>query len=442
MDVVHVGLIGLGTVGAGVARLLLTRRDLLEKKLSVRLNLKTIADLDTTRRRDLELPPGILVRDASVILNDPEIHVVVELIGGMEPAKTFILQALASGKHVVTANKALLAEQGNELYEAAAGYGKDLLFEASVAGGIPVIRTLKEGLAADRVRRIQGILNGTCNYILTKMTEEGSDFQTVLKEAQELGYAEADPGFDVDGFDSAHKVAILTALGFGVRVDYSRIYVEGIRHISPLDIQFAREFGFRIKLLGMCFNDAEGIDARVHPTMIPAQHMLANVNQAYNALLITGEAAGNILLYGLGAGEMPTAGAVVSDLMEAARSVANGISHRVPLLGFRRETMTPSRIKSIDEVETHYYFRFSAVDKPGVLSMISGILGRHGISIASVIQKGRRSQGTVPIVMMTHRARERNVRRALEEIARQGEVGRPTAMIRVENEDETLESGL
>ena len=437
---INVGLIGLGTVGTGVARILIEQGDQIRNRLGMNLKLKAIADLDVSHDRGLKLPPGLLSRDVSTILDDPDIDVVVELIGGMDAAKRFILKALEAGKHVVTANKALLAEDGKPLFEAAAKYGKDLLFEAGVAGGIPIIRTLKEGLAANRILQIQGILNGTCNYILTKMTEEGSEFETVLAEAQKLGYAEADPTFDVDGHDTAHKVAILTALSFGVDVDFSRLYVEGIRHITPLDIQLAREFGYRIKLLGMCRCEGDDIEARVHPTMIPESHMLANVGLAYNALLVEGDAVGNIMLYGAGAGEMPTASAVVADIMELARNIRHNVSGRVPCLAFQQSSLQERPIKPMDDVESRYYFRFSALDRPGVLSRISGILGNRRISIASVIQKARRYRGAVPIVTLTHRALERNVRAALAEIDQLEEVQNKTMMIRVEDEDEPVES--
>jgi len=437
---INVGLIGLGTVGTGVARLLLEQGDRIRNRLGVNVNLKAIADLDVSHDRGLRLPPGLLSGDVSRVLDDPEIDVVVELIGGRDAAKRFILKALEGGKHVVTANKALLAEDGKPLFEASARYGKDLLFEASVAGGIPIIRTLKEGLAANRILQIQGILNGTCNYILTKMTEEGSDFDTVLAEAQKLGYAEADPTFDVDGHDTAHKVAILTALSFGVDVDFSRLYVEGIRHITPLDIQLAGEFGYRVKLLGMCRCEGGDIESRVHPTMIPESHMLATVNLAYNALLVVGDAVGKIMLYGAGAGEMPTASAVVADIIELARNIRHNVSGRVPSLAFEQTSLKERPIKPMDDVESRYYFRFSALDRPGVLSKISGILGNRRISIASVIQKARRYRGAVPIVMLTHRALERNVQAALAEIDRLEEVRNKTMMIRVEDEDELVES--
>jgi homoserine dehydrogenase len=337
---------------------------------------------------------------------------------------------------VVTANKALLAERGRPLFEAATRTGKNLLFEAAVAGGIPIIRTLKEGLAANRIQRIQGILNGTCNYILTKMTSEGTGFEEVLKEAQALGYAEADPTFDIDGHDSAHKVAILAALSFGVQVDFSKVYVEGIRRITPLDIQFAREFGYRIKLLGLCTNHNGEIEARVHPAMIPQGHMLANVGRNNNALLVTGDAVGDVLLYGAGAGSLPTAGAVVGDLMELARDILRGSSGRVPCMGFLEENIAPARIKPMEEILSRYYFRIHALDRPGVLSAVSGILARYGISIASVIQKERRNKGWVPVVMMTHRALERDVKAALLEIDELEQIGEATMMIRVEDENE------
>ena len=435
MGEINIGLIGLGTVGTGVAKILLEQKSLLAGKLGFNLHIKRIADIDITTDRGITIPDGVLTTDIDDILNDPEISIVVELVGGIDFAKNIILKALSKGKHVVTANKALLAEHGPELYKAAQDNRVDLLFEASVAGGIPVIRSLKEGLAANRINYVCGILNGTCNYILTKMTEHGDEFKAVLREAQHLGFAEADPTLDVDAHDTAHKVAILVALSQGLTAGLSEIYTEGIRRITPLDIQFAKELGYCIKLLGIIKNHGQKIEARVHPTMVPEGHILSSVHGAFNALQIVGDNVGSILLYGLGAGMMPTASAVMSDILELARNIKSGVVGRVPELGFIPSFSEDKSIQPMDELKTAYYFRFTALDQPGVLSKISGILGENRISIESVIQKGREEGGAVPIVMLTHKAREADVRNALEKIDQLDVIPAATMLIRVEGRE-------
>jgi len=320
MKDIHVGLIGFGTVGTGVVKLLTGNSGLIAEKLGARLVLKRIADLDTVTDRGVELLPGVLTADVSAVLDDPEISIVIELIGGYEPAKTFVLRAIAAGKHVVTANKALLALHGDEIYLRAAEAGVEVLYEAAVGGGIPVISAIKGNMAANRFTTILGILNGTCNYILTRMTKEGSDFATVLKAAQEMGYAEADPTFDIEGVDTAHKLALLISLCFGTRVPFDQIYTEGITAISALDITFAQQFGYRIKLLAIGKRDGDRIEARVHPTMIPVHYPMADVDGVFNAIRLTGDFVGPVMLYGRGAGMEPTASAVVGDAMDIARN--------------------------------------------------------------------------------------------------------------------------
>ena len=327
---IQIGLIGLGTVGTGVVTILREKESSLQSLTGSRLVLKKIADLDLERGRGLSLPPGVLTRKAEEILEDPEIEIVVELIGGYEPAKTFILKALAAGKHVVTANKALLAEAGNELFRAAQDYRRHIGFEASVCGGIPIILTLRQGLVANEIESLFGIMNGTSNFILSRMSDEGQPYPQALKEAQKLGYAEADPTLDVEGHDTAHKLAILMHLAYGLPMDVKAIHTEGITRITPQDIAFAREFGYRVKLLAICRKENGLVEARVHPTMIPKGHMLSNVSGAYNALFIHGDAVGDILLYGLGAGMMPTGSAVVSDLVDIGRNINQGITRRIP----------------------------------------------------------------------------------------------------------------
>jgi len=330
MKEINVGLIGFGTVGAGVAKILLNNAGLIEKRMGAKLTLKRVADLDLTSDRGVKLKKGILTRSAEEVINDPEIRIVMELIGGFEPAKTFILKAIRNGKHIVTANKALLGLHGDEIFREADRFGVDVNFEASVGGGIPLIRSIKEGLVANRIQSIFGILNGTSNYILSKMTDEGGNFKHVLKEAQAKGYAEADPTYDVEGIDAAHKLSILIRLAFGTSLRFNDIFIGGISEITPLDIEFSGEFGYRIKLLGISKIDGGKIEARVHPTMIPERHLLSTVNGVFNAIYIQGDAVGPTLFYGQGAGQMATGSAVVSDLVELGRNILTQSRGRRP----------------------------------------------------------------------------------------------------------------
>lgn len=406
MESVKVGLIGLGTVGTGVAKVLTENSGVISDRLGCPVELAKAADKDTERDRGITLPEGALTPDAGEVLNDPEIDIVVELVGGTTVAKDFVLQALECGKHVVTANKALLSTHGREIFSKAASKGLSVGYEASVGGGIPVIKSVREGLAANNIELVYGILNGTANYILSEMTTRGGRFEDVLKKAQELGYAEADPTYDVEGIDTAHKLAILIDLAYGTYVDLDDIYTEGISRITELDIRFAQEFGYTIKLLAIAKKTPEGVEARVHPTMVPSDHPLAGVDGAYNAVHMRGDAVGDVMLYGLGAGMMPTASAVVGDVVDIARDLKSGVASRVNPLSYTPEAMREVRIKPMAELELAYYIRFQATDKPGVLSRIAGILGEHGISISSVIQKGRKIGGGVPVVVTTHHAPE------------------------------------
>ena len=431
MNDVRIGLLGLGTVGAGVVKLLDSRRALLEERAGCRLTLAGVADLDvTTQREGVDMGALTLTSDAHRLLGDPSVHVIIELIGGLEPARTFILKALAAGKHVVTANKALLAHHGTELYDEARRRGVHLAFEAAVAGGIPLIRAIKEGLVANGIRSVLGILNGTCNYVLTKMTDEGLDFGMVLKEAQAHGYAEADPTFDIEGNDTAHKLQILVALAFRTFVDLEHIHTEGITRVTAQDIGYARELGYRIKLLAIAKAGDAGLEARVHPTMIAAGSPLAAVSGVFNAVFVTGDAVGDLMFYGRGAGQLPTASAVWSDAVEIARGIAHGVTATGLELPSAAAGALP--LQPMETVRTCYYLRVMAQDRPGVLSRVTGILGNHDISIASVIQKGRATAEAVPVVLMTHEARERDMRGALAEIDRLPDVPLPTTMIRVE----------
>jgi homoserine dehydrogenase len=431
---ISIGLIGFGTVGTGVVRLLQQNGGLIAGRLGAEIRLKRIADIDIRRSRGIQVDEALLTVGAADILNDPEIDIVVELMGGYEPARTFILAAMHQGKHVVTANKALLATHGDEIFRSAGLHGVNIGLEASVGGTIPVIKTIKESLIANRIQSISAIVNGTSNFILSKMTDEGGSFETVLKEAQALGFAESDPTYDIEGIDAAHKLAILLSLSYGKKVHLQDLYREGISRISEQDIAFARALGYRIKLLAIAIRRDREIEARLHPTMIPFDHLLANVNGNFNAFHIVGDAADSVFLYGQGAGQMPTASAVVSDIVDIARDIRQGIAGRVPPRVIDEEAIEDIRLMPFDRIRTNYYFRFSAVDRPGVLSRISGILGANDISIATVIQKGRMQGGAVPIVMTTYKAREMDVRRALDDIDRLDVVMGKTMLIRIEDD--------
>jgi homoserine dehydrogenase len=431
---IGVGIIGFGTVGSGTAKLLLDNAELLRRRVGFPIRLVRVADIDLERDRGITLPKELLTTDGFQVARDPSIHIVIELVGGKDAARDFLLEAIGQGKSVVTANKALLAEHGEEIRKAVAAAGVDIGFEASVGGGIPIIRAMREGLAANRINEIYGIINGTCNYILSRMTNEGKEFGDVLAEAQAIGLAEADPSFDVDGIDSAHKLAILVWLATGGNVPLENIYVEGIRDVSVQDIAFAREFGYTIKLLAIAKQKQNGIEAHVHPTMIPSDHLLATVGGAFNAIYVKGDFVGSSLYYGEGAGKFPTASAVVSDVIEIARNLNKGVSARIPTSGFHNQL--PGKgipVSPFSEVDSEYYLRFQVLDKPGVLSKIAGALGSHQISISSVIQKGRKQESAVPIFIVTHNAKEKDMRAALEETDRLPVVLDRTRMIRIEN---------
>ncbi|GFO61219.1 homoserine dehydrogenase [Geomonas silvestris] len=432
MKEIKVGLLGFGTIGAGVVKLLKENASLIEEKTGARITLKALADLDITTDRGVDVSGIHLTKNADEILADPEISVVVELIGGYEPARSFVLKAIAHGKHVVTANKALLAVHGDEIYAAARAQGVEILFEAAVGGGIPVLSAIKGNLAANRFSTVLGIVNGTCNYILTRMTQEGADFTEVLKSAQEMGYAEADPTFDIEGVDTAHKLCLLLSLCFGTRVNLKDIYSEGITSISAEDVNFAKSFGYRIKLLAIGKRDGGQIEARVHPTMIPIDYPLADVHGVFNAIRLTGDFVGPVMFYGRGAGRDATASAVIGDVMDLGRNMEAGISRRVAPLGFLDQMVAEFPIKPIGDVVTKYYIRFQAVDRPGVLARIAGALGASGISIASMVQSAR-SSDIVPIVIMTHEAREADIRKALAEIDGFDVIREKSTFIRIED---------
>jgi homoserine dehydrogenase len=434
--VVGVGLIGFGTIGTGVARLLRRNADVIRERLGFGLRLVRIADLDTARDRGVAIDGVRFDADAEALVDDPAVEIVIELIGGYDAARRLILRALARRKPVVTANKALLALHGKEIFEAARSRGVDVAFEASVGGGIPILRSLREGLAANRIESLHGIMNGTTNYVLSEMGRHGEPFEVVLKRAQELGYAEADPTFDVDGVDAAHKLTLLASLCFGAELTYKEIPTQGIRHLVPLDFEAAEEFGYRIKLLGIAKQREDGrLEVRVHPTMIPAGSLLAKVEGAMNAIAVHGDAVGPTLFYGAGAGELPTASAVVADVMEIARELRRGGGGRVAPLSYLPEALRPRPLVPLGELQARCYLCFTALDRPRVLSHIAGVLGEHGISIESVIQKGRGHEGvSVPVVVMTHPAQESSVRRALEAVDRLPDVTAATRLVRIEED--------
>ncbi len=432
MPQIKVGLIGFGTVGAGMVEILINNRGLIADRIGAEIAVKKIADLDIASDRGVKIDPMVLTTDAMEIVNDPEIDVVVELMGGCDQAMEYILAAMERGKHVVTANKALIAKHGRLLFDTAERYSVDIAFEASVAGGIPIIRALREGLAGNQIKTILAILNGTSNYILTRMTQEGLSFDEALSNAKRAGYAEVDPTLDIDGSDAAHKLTIIVSLAFGLPCEYADIYKEGIDGVCPEDIRFAGEFGYCLKLLAIAREVDGHIEARVHPAFVPLDHILTNVNEAYNAIYVEGDFVGPTLFYGLGAGRRPTGSAVVSDLMDIARNQIKGITRRVSPLSFVRPPAKELSLKPMDQLITGYYFRFSALDKPGVLSKISGILGANNIGIASVIQKGRAGHGSVPVVMLTHEAMERDVRKSLETLDKLDIVTERTVLFRVE----------
>ncbi len=427
---VHVGLVGLGTIGTGMVRILQEGGARITERLGFPLELTAIADIDLDRDRGISLADYRLSREWREIVDDPGIDLVVELVGGTGVARSIVLAALDAGKGVVTANKALLAKHGEEIYALAASRRVEIAFEGSVGGTIPVLRALREGLCADRIDSLLGIVNGTCNFILTEMEERGEPYEACVKRAQDLGYAEADPSFDVDGTDSAHKLSILLALAFGARVDPDDLAVEGVERIAPVDVEYAQRFGLRIKLLAVARRVEQGIEAHVHPTMIPQSSVLARVDGPMNAIEVHGLHSGPTLYYGAGAGSLPTGSAVVADLMELARSRRLGIPVRVPPLGTPK--LRDQELARPEDLESEYYLRVGALDSPGVLSKIAGALGESGISIASVLQEERRATRAVPIVITTHTARQSSLDRALRKIEQLAEVTQPVQVIRIE----------
>ncbi len=423
---IQVGVIGLGTVGTGVVKLLMKNGSHISRMLGVSLELAMVAEKDVSKHAKVDLPHSMFTTNAMDIIKNPDINIVVEVIGGVETAKELILAALNTGKSVVTANKDLLAVHGRELFETAAQCGTDLYFEASVGGGIPIIRPLKECLAGNRIDEVVGIVNGTTNYILTKMSHEGVDFREVLTQAQMLGYAEADPTSDVEGYDAARKMAILASIAFQTRVTFQDVYVEGITKITAQDITYAKELGYTVKLLGIARESRSGIEIRVHPVMLPQTHPLAAVNDVFNAIFVRGDAVGETMFYGRGAGEMPTASAIVGDIIAVARDLIHHDTGRIPCTCFEHK-----RIKPIGEVETRFFLRLLVKDRPGVLASIASVFGNQEVSLASVIQK-RCIDDMAEIVLVTHKVLEQNFRDALCILEGLSAVAEVSNVIRVE----------
>ena len=428
MQKVGVAVLGFGTVGAGVAEGLLKHRETMAKRLGVDIELRRVADLDTTSDRGVALPPGVLGSDAAAAIADPEVRIVVETIGGTGVARKFVLDALAAGKCVATANKKLLAEHGREIFDAAAANGVDIYFGAAVGGGIPIIRVLREGLAGNEIESMHGILNGTCNYILTRMENEGLPFGDVLRDAQRLGYAEANPSLDIDGFDTAHKACILASLAYGFTPDPAAVEVEGIRNLAGEDVRYAADFGFRIKLLACIAKNADEVEVGVHPTLVPFSHMLSNVNGVFNAVMVKGDMSGRTMYYGRGAGRAPTASTVIGDVGDLARNIAHGetrYARAVPDYAAATARLRPS-----GETTSRFYLRFQVEDKAGAFGKIATILGSHSVSISAASQKaGSVGNQPVPVVALTHEAKTACLAAALEEIKGSGAVsGEPVAL--------------
>lgn len=433
MKPINVGLLGIGTVGGGTFTVLRRNQEEITRRAGRAIVLKMIADKDVKKARKLVGKSVIVTADAMEVVNHPDIDIVVELIGGTTVAKQFILKAIKNGKHVVTANKALLAIHGNEIFAAAHKHGVMVAFEAAVAGGIPIIKALREGLTANRVEWIAGIINGTSNYILSEMRNTGVSFAEALRQAQALGYAEADPTFDIEGIDSAHKLTILAAISFGIPMQFDKAYTEGISKLTREDIRYAEELGYRIKLLGITKRTPKGIELRVHPTLIPARRLIANVEGVMNAVLVKGDAVGATMYYGAGAGAEPTASAVVADLVDVTRMHTADRKHRVPHLAFQPDALTDTPILPMSEVQTSYYLRLRAFDKPGVLADITRILADSGISIDAMVQK-EPSEGEeqVDIIMLTHETVEKHINAAIRKIEKLSTISGKVIRIRLE----------
>ncbi len=433
MKPINVGLLGAGTVGGGTFAVLQRNAEEITRRAGRPIRITVVADKNVELAKKVTGGACRVTDDAFAVVSDPEVDIVVELIGGYGVAKELVLKAIANGKHVVTANKALLATHGNEIFKAAQDKGVMVAFEAAVAGGIPIIKALREGLSANRIEWIAGIINGTTNFILSEMRDKGLSFDSVLKEAQRLGYAEADPTFDIEGVDAAHKITILSALAFGIPMQFDKAYIEGISKLDATDIKYAEQLGYRIKLLGITKRTAEGVELRVHPTLIPTKRLIANVEGAMNAVVVQGDAVGATLYYGKGAGAEPTASAVIADLVDVARMATSDPQNRVPHLAFQPNAMADLKILPMDEVVTSYYLRLRVQDKPGVLADITRILADEQISIDAVIQKEPgEGEDQTDLIMLTHQTREKRINAAIVKIEALGVVAGKVTKLRLE----------
>ncbi|MBZ0095213.1 MAG: homoserine dehydrogenase [Sulfuricella sp.] len=433
MKPINVGLLGLGTVGGGTLTVLRRNAGEITRRAGREIRIKMAADRNLEMARKLAGPELEITADPMAVVNNPDIDIVVELIGGTTLAKELILKAIANGKHVVTANKALLALHGNEIFKAAQAKGVMVAFEAAVAGGIPIIKALREGLTANRIEWIVGIINGTTNFILTEMRDKGLAFDTVLKQAQELGYAEADPTFDIEGIDAAHKLTIMAAIGFGIPMQFDKAYTEGISKLTKEDISYAEELGYRIKLLGITKRTDQGIELRVHPTLIPTKRLIANVEGVMNAVLVKGDAVGATMYYGRGAGAEPTASAVVADLVDVTRMLTSDPENRVPHLAFQPDALSDVPVLPIDEVRTSYYLRLRVFDKPGVLADVTRILADLGISIDAMIQKEpAEGEKQADVILLTHETVEKHINQAIAKIEALSSISGKVTRIRME----------
>ena len=434
MKPVKIGILGLGTVGCGTISVLARNGQEIARRAGREISIIQASARDLKKKRPCATDGIKLVQDPYEVVRNPEIEVVVELIGGYEPARSLVLEAIAQGKHVVTANKALIAVHGNEIFAQAQKKGVMVAFEAAVAGGIPIIKSVREGLAGNRIEWLAGIINGTSNFILTEMRDKGADFGDALKEAQRLGYAEADPTFDVEGIDTAHKLTILAAIAFGIPLKFKQAYTEGITKITRMDVQYAEKLGYRLKLLGIARRANGGVELRVHPTLIPERRLIANVDGAMNAVLVKGDAVGPTMFYGAGAGAEPTASAVVADLVDVVRTLTVDPNNRVPHLAFQPDALVDLPILPIEDVETSYYLRLHALDKPGVLAEVTRILADLNISIESILQKEPRpNEKTVPVIILTQRVREKNMNEAIARIEKLSSIEGSVARIRLEH---------
>ena len=430
MKPVKIGLLGLGTVGGGTVNVLRRNATEISRRAGREIQIHRAAARGKVTCDIAGIP---LTEDGFEVVNDPEVDIVVELIGGEVPAKQLILTALANGKHVVTANKALIAKHGNEIFARASENGLMVAFEAAVAGGIPIIKALREGLTGTKIEWVAGIINGTCNFILTEMRDKGRDFADVLIEAQAKGYAEADPTFDVEGIDAAHKLTILASIAFGIPLQFDKVYIEGITSVTRLDVSYAEALGYRIKLLGLARRTEQGVELRVHPTLIPERRLIANVDGVMNAVLVKGDAVGPTLYYGAGAGAEPTASAVVADIVDVVRTLTSDPENRVPHLAFQPESISDIPILPMEAVKTAYYLRMSAEDRPGVLADVTGILARHQISIEAILQKEPHlGESHVPIIMLTQKTQERELKAAIAQIGELSSINKPVRLIRLE----------